>query len=205
MKVLVIDDEPHVLKQLEKVLSTEKDPQGQPYEVTAAADHGAALRRLDEERFDVVVTDMYMGPEEDEGLIILRELAEKSPITIVLTAYPKIPNCVASIRAGARDYLEKNPEDGSDAYDNLIKSIRQACRERLHHPEQGRSAADARWVHGNIGELMKDYPGEVVAVLDEEVVDHDKSFDELSERVKAKYPLAKPALVDIPDGSVNTI
>ncbi|MHC4481430.1 MAG: response regulator, partial [Planctomycetota bacterium] len=106
MKVLVIDDEPEVLKQIERVIASAKDPEGAPFEVTAEADHRAALRRLDEGRFDIVVTDMYMGPDDNEGLTILRQLTDKSPITIVLTAYPSIPNCVESMRAGAWDYLE---------------------------------------------------------------------------------------------------
>lgn len=205
MRVLVIDDQPEALKQIEKAIASAKDTRGEPFEVVTEADHKAALRLLDKERFEVVVTDMYMGPDEDEGLTILHELTDKSPITIVLTAYPSIPNCVTSIRAGAWDYLEKVPEDGSDAYDNLLSSIREACKYRLEHPEAARSVADTRWVHENIDKLTQQYAGEVVAVLDQEVVDHDRSFDKLSKRVKAKFPLAKPAMVSIPDTSVDTV
>ena len=205
MNVLVIDDEPEVLKQIEKGIASAKDPDGEPFEVTAESDHQAAIRRLDKERFDIVVTDMYMGPEEDEGLAILRQLTEKSPVTIVLTAYPSIPSCVESMRAGAWDYLEKVPENGSDAYENLLKSIREACRHRAEHPETGRASADTRWVHEHIGELMEKYPGEVVAVLDQKVVDHDPSFDELSKRVKKTFPIAKAAMISIPDTEVDAV
>jgi len=205
MKVLVIDDEPEALKQIENAISAARGPDGKAFQVTTESDHKAAIRLLDKKRFEVVVTDMYMGPNEDEGLPILRELADKSPITIVLTAYPRIPNCVESMRAGAWDYLEKVPEDGSDAYENLLKSIRNACRDRTENRDAGKARGDTGWIHENIHTLMKKHPGEVVAVLDQKVVDHDTSFAELSKRVKEKFPFAKPAMISIPDTKLDTI
>lgn len=204
MKVLVIDDEPEALKQIENALCSTKGPDGAPFEVSTALDHAAGMDLLNERRFDLVITDMYMA-EEDEGLGILRRLVDKSPITIVLTAYPSIPNCVASMRFGAWDYLEKVPEDGSDSYENLLKSIREACRDRLANPEAGRPTADTRWIHENMSDLMENYPGEVVAVLDQKVVGHDPSLSGLSQRVKREFPLAKPTLISIPDTRMDAI
>ena len=205
MKVLVIDDERQALKQIEKALASGKALTGHPLEVTTESDHTKAIDLAEKERFEIIITDMYMGPEQDEGLAILRRLTGKSPITIVLTAYPSIPNCVQSMRAGAWDYLEKVPEGGSDAYENLCQSIREACEYRLEHPEAARSAADTRWVSEHIEQLMRDFPGEVVAVLDQEVVDHDEHFDKLSERVAEQFTYAKPAMISIPDTRVDTV
>lgn len=204
MKVLVIDDEPEALKQIENALCSTKAPDGAPFEVRTARDHAAGMDLLDEHRFDLVIIDMYMA-EEDEGLGILRRLVDKSPITIVLTAYPSIPNCVASMRSGAWDYIEKVPEDGSDPYENLLKSVREACDDRLSNPEAGRPTADTRWIHENMSDLMKNYPGEVVAVLDQEVVGHHASFSELSRSIKQDFLLAKPTLISIPDTRVDAI
>lgn len=205
MKVLVIDDEPQALKQIEKALASAEGSDGRPYEVTGLTDHGEALKRLVDEHFDVVITDMVMGTEEEEGLSILRELTDRSPITIVLTAYPSVPNSVASMRAGAWDYLEKVPADGSDPYENLLQSLQEACRLRIEHPEAGRTNPDSRWVHEHLGELVSRYGGEVVAIIDGKVVDHDKTNGALRERVKKKYPVARPTLVSIPDASIETI
>lgn len=205
MRVLAIDDQPEVLKQIEKAIAGADGIDGQPYDVVGLDDHQEAMKRLGDERFDVVITDMVMGPGEAEGLEILRQLTDKSPITIVLTAYPSTPNCVASIRAGAWDYIEKVPKDESDPYETLIKSIREACEFKLAHPQAGRSDPDAKWAHEHLGELMEDYPGEMVAVLDGDVVDHDRSYGELAERIKEAFPLAQPMMVSIPDATVEAV
>ncbi|MGD0999663.1 MAG: response regulator [Candidatus Brocadiia bacterium] len=205
MKVLAIDDQAEALKQIEKALSGAKGPDDMPYEVMALADHHAALELLTREHFDVIVTDMVMGNQEKEGLEILREMTGKSPITIVLTAYPSIPNCVAAMRAGAWDYLEKTPADGSDPYEILLNSVSQACRERLARPEAGRVNPDATWVKDHYEELTAKYAGKIVAVLDGKVVDEDENYGKLAERVKRDYPVAVPTLVLVPDTKVDAI
>jgi len=54
---------------------------------------------------------MKMDDSDEKGL----ELAEKegilklSSIKIVLTAHPLYQNCVKCLKAGAFDYIEKNP------------------------------------------------------------------------------------------------
>jgi len=205
MKVLAIDDQPEVLKQIERALAAAEGPNGHPYEVVGMTDHEEALERLDAEHFDVVIADMVMGAQEDEGLTVLRKLTDRSPITIVLTAYPSIPNCVESMRAGAWDYIEKMPEDESDPYEKLLASLHGACQFRLEHPEAGRSNPDSTWVRQHLDELVRDHGGEVVAVLDRQVVDHDKSYGALMERMKEKFPLARPTIVSIPDMSIEAV
>ena len=205
MKVLAIDDQPEVLKQIEKAVAATDGPDGKPYDVVALTDHLEALQRLDAEHFDVVITDIVMGTEQDEGLAILRKLTNRSPITIVLTAYPSIPNCVEAMRAGAWDYLEKVPADGGDPYDNLLQSLSDACRFRAEHPQAGRSNPDAKWVHEHFAELLDQHAGEVIAVLDGKVVDHDKDYGALRRRVAERYPLARPMLVSVPDTEVEAI
>ena len=203
MKVLVIDDQPEALKQIERAIASAEGPDGSPFEVVAMSDHEEALSRLDTERFDIVVTDMVMGPSEDEGLSVLRTLTGMSPVTIVLTAYPSIPNSVAATRAGAWDYIEKMPADGSDPYERLISSMQEAHRFRVEHPEAGRINPDSTWMQEHLGELLKEHGGELVAILDGKVVDHDKNYGPLVDRVKARFPMAHPTIVSIPDPTVE--
>jgi DNA-binding NtrC family response regulator len=205
MKVLVVDDEPAPLKQISKVISEARDPAGTPFEVEAVGDHRQALELLKNSRFDIVVTDMVLGREMKEGLEILRQLTEKSSVTIVLTAYPSIPNCVAAMKAGAWGYLEKVPEDGSDPYQNLLTTLREACSARMKDPDARKVDPDDKWVHEHLGELIGTYPGKVVAVLDQKVVGDAETYGELSKKLEGKFPLAKPTIISIPDTRVDAI
>lgn len=205
MRVLVADDEPQALKLIEQTLRDTKGPGDMPYEVVTVSNHEEALLRLDKERFDAVVTDMVMGEGEREGMDILRALTSKSPITIVLTAYASIPNSVEAMRAGAWDYLEKVPKDGSDPYEKLLKSLREGYQHRIEHPEAGRSNPDTIWIQENLKHLVQEYPSEVIAVLDQKVLDHAPDYDSLMARLKEIHPILEPVVFSVPVLRENTI
>ena len=210
IRILVIDDEQNVLKQIVNFLNKSEAPEGETFEVDGETNHEDALARLQqidpaENYYHVIVTDMRMGAQDEEGLEILRQLTEKSPITIVLTAFASIPNCVKSMRAGAWDYIEKNPEDESDPYENLLESIKKAYNERLKKPYPKMTQPDAKWINENMVKLMEEYSGEVVAVLDRVVVDHDSDYQSLMERIGEKFKIARPMIVSIPDISKERV
>jgi DNA-binding NtrC family response regulator len=205
MRILVVDDQPEVLKSLGRVLSSAQGIDGEPYQVTLEQSHEKALDLVRRERFEVVVVDMVTQQRQDEGLDLLRALTAKSPITIVLTAYPSIPNCVAAMRAGVWDYLEKAPHDGSDPYDALLRSIEEGCRQRRDQPDLGRPDPNAQWVHENLESLMEAYPGQVVAILYGEVVEHGPTYGEVLDRLKGKFPLVRPYVFSIPDPTEEVI
>lgn len=199
MKILIADDDPMVLKYLQRIVVSLKTPDRQPVEITGVPGLVEALNAVNgPNRYEVVVTDMRMGDEEQEGLQILRQLTNKSPITIVLTAYPTFPNCVAAMRAGAWDYLEKMRQDGKDPYDALLESITEALAARAKNPELGKPNPDSVWINEHLEELMTKYPGEVVAVLDQKVVGHNASYDALDQELGKQFPYAKPAMIFIP-------
>ena len=77
------------------------------YEVTVAADGGAALAEAERAAPDVIVLDVAM-PALD-GLAVCRRLRSKglpTPI-LMLTARDAVPDRVAGLEAGADDYLVK--------------------------------------------------------------------------------------------------
>ena len=200
MKVLLIDDEPDDLKALERELTSSKAPSGEYYEAKCFTDYEDALNpAYDGEKFDILITDMVMGRKRDEGIAVLKYFADRLPVTIVLTGHPSVPNCVEAMKAGAWDYIEKNPADGADPYERLLDSLKRSYEYKLEHPERGITNPDSEWVHDNLDKLMTEYPGQLVAVLYEKVVDSDASFTELSKRLEARFPLAKPTIISIPD------
>jgi len=100
-KLLIVDDEKSMREFLAIVLRKEG------YYVAAVADGESALRLLEQDIFDLVMTDMKM-PGMD-GLALLRAVKQTSPRTIVLmiTAFASTESAVEAMRAGAYDYLTK--------------------------------------------------------------------------------------------------
>jgi two-component system, OmpR family, response regulator MprA len=100
-RVLVVDDDPPLRRMLARTLAAEG------YQVTVAADGGAALAEAERTPPDVIVLDVAM-PAVD-GLAVARRLRGKGDLTpiLMLTARDAVPDRVAGLEAGADDYLVK--------------------------------------------------------------------------------------------------
>ncbi len=101
IRALLVDDETLVRQGIRKLL--ELDPR---IEIAAeAADGEEALRRIAEERPDVVLLDVRM-PKLD-GLGVLRALRDRpgAPPCLVLTTFDDRALALEAIREGARGYL----------------------------------------------------------------------------------------------------
>jgi two-component system, OmpR family, response regulator MprA len=100
-RVLVVDDDPPLRRMLARTLGAEG------FEVTVAADGGAALVEVQRAAPDVIVLDVAM-PAID-GLAVCRRLRAKGLATpiLMLTARDAVIDRVAGLEAGADDYLVK--------------------------------------------------------------------------------------------------
>ncbi len=100
-KILVVDDEEDVRDTLHNVLKSLN------YEPFVAADGKEALKVLEENPIDVVLSDLYM-PEMD-GIELLKQIKVKGykVIFIMITARPTVETAVDAIKKGAYDYLSK--------------------------------------------------------------------------------------------------
>ena len=101
IRVLVADDE----RNLRELIVRELGRRG--HEVEGAADGVAALERIRETSYDVVVLDMRMP--QKEGLDVLRELGTfpEAPQVIMLTGFQEVSSAVEAMKLGAYDYLTK--------------------------------------------------------------------------------------------------
>jgi len=99
--LLIVDDEPL------KRVTLQIDLTEAGYTTFEAADAPAALRLLDTQPVDAIVTDLRM-PEMD-GIEFLRKVKTDSPQThvIVMTAYGSVDSAVEALKRGAYDYLTK--------------------------------------------------------------------------------------------------
>jgi DNA-binding response OmpR family regulator len=99
-RILLVDDEQPV----QKLLTFPLEKEG--YEVVSAFDGPEALRRFENERFDLVVLDIML-PKMD-GLEVCRRLRAKSAVPIImLTAKAEEIDKVLGLEIGADDYITK--------------------------------------------------------------------------------------------------
>lgn len=99
--VLIVDDDPKLLKMLGRTLVYEG------FRVFSAGDGNEALAEVQAHRPDVIVLD-WMMPGMD-GLTVLERLrsAGDNTLVLMLTARDAVENRVAGLEGGADDYLVK--------------------------------------------------------------------------------------------------
>ena len=118
-RILVVDDELNICRSCAKILSR------LDYEVNYALNGYDALKMMDADPFDIVVTDLKMSSLG--GMEVLRRVKDVYPDTpvIVMTGYASVSSAVEVMKIGALDYLPKpfTPEE-------LRSIIRQALAER---------------------------------------------------------------------------
>ncbi len=100
-RLLVVDDEPIAVRNLERVLSKEG------YEVGTASNGQAALKEIQKRSYDVVLTDLKM--EKVDGMQVLRRSKEIDPdIEVVLiTGFAAIDTAIEAMKEGAYHYIAK--------------------------------------------------------------------------------------------------
>src|SRR3954470_15503505 len=100
-RVLIVDDEPDVLL----LLRIELEAEG--YETLLAADGETAIRRILEEKPDIVLLDVMMPVVDDWG--VLQRLAEHRSETrvIVLSAKASAGDVAHALQLGALEYVTK--------------------------------------------------------------------------------------------------
>jgi len=102
MKILAIDDEPHMLKLLERII-TEKTS----YVITTLNNSLEIENVLNQNQFDLIISDLKM-PGND-GLDILQMVKEKNrpEEVILITAFGSMDSATKAISMGAFDYITK--------------------------------------------------------------------------------------------------
>ena len=175
-RILVVDDEPTVIRSLTRLLELEGF---EAIGVTAGAE---AIQRYKRESFDLALLDLNM-PTVD-GLEVLKTVKEYDPAAKVLifTAYGTKDNVVEALRLGASEFLEKplnaqlliatvkellKRDSGKAVQGNLhtlslLSIIQINCEERnearLHLKRQGEKAslffADGNVVHAESGSYV---------------------------------------------------
>jgi two-component system KDP operon response regulator KdpE len=120
-RVLIVDDEPQILRALRINLRARR------YDVVAAVDGGSALREARSSRPDVVVLDL--GLPDMDGVDVIRQLRSWTPVPIlVLSGRATSHDKVDALDAGADDYVTK-----PFSLDELLARLRAVTRRHADH------------------------------------------------------------------------
>ncbi len=103
-RILVIDDDENLREGLLSLLET-KD-----YTVKGASDGKAALNLLDEQIFDLIITDYKM--QEMDGIRFIKTINRQFPSlkVIMMTGYGSVEHAVEAMQSGAINYITKPVE-----------------------------------------------------------------------------------------------
>ncbi len=116
-KLLIVDDEKTQREGLRAALEDR-------YDVYLAEDAKAAFDLLEQEHFDVLLTDFRLPNEDGMKLIARAKSLPKPPICILMTAYGSEEIAVEAMKRGADDYIAK----GRMQIDELEMRIARALR-----------------------------------------------------------------------------
>jgi CheY-like chemotaxis protein len=99
--ILLIEDEANLRHNLGVLLA------GEGYRVVSAADGAEGICKLQEEPFDLVITDVVM-PEVDGFQVMeyLKDYAPDAPV-VAITGYVSTESAIEALRRGAYDYIAK--------------------------------------------------------------------------------------------------
>ncbi|MGC2061725.1 MAG: NAD(P)H-dependent oxidoreductase subunit E [Thermodesulfovibrionales bacterium] len=100
-RILIVDDEPVVIKSAERVLK------GEGYDVESAAGGREAILKLEKGGYDLVFTDLKM-PEVD-GLTLIKWIRKSSSTIgiVIITGYPSQDTIKDALELGIIDYVPK--------------------------------------------------------------------------------------------------
>ena len=116
--ILIVDDEKHTRDGLRDALEDS-------FDVYVAADIGGARAVLENERVDLMVTDLRLGAEDGMNLIDEAMKMPRAPVCMMMTAYGSVDAAVEAMKRGAYDFVTKPVN-----IDQLELRIRRALKMR---------------------------------------------------------------------------
>jgi DNA-binding NtrC family response regulator len=127
-RILIVDDDPHFLRVLARILS------GENFLVSSAGGACDALELVKSAQFDLVISDLRMPDCDGLSFIeALRHDGNNVPV-IILTAYGEVDTYLAAMNAGANEYLNKPIQS-----DELLRIVRYCLRSRANRRRKASS------------------------------------------------------------------
>lgn len=133
-RILVVDDDPHMQQAISTCLARGN------YQLTVVANGLAALEQLEQDTYDLIITDQQMP--QMSGLELLTTLEKRgSEIPVVMiTAYGTITQAVEAMQLGAADFITKpfSAPDLERIVDRVLSPESAVCRQKTNRQKSGR-------------------------------------------------------------------
>jgi len=123
--ILIVEDD----AAFRELLTTILDNAG--YTVASASDGGEGLRRIQRERFDLVLCDLKMPVRGGLELFRTTRAETAAPLFIFITAFGRVDEAVAAIKEGAFDFLPKPLKDPASLLEIVGRALEQVELERM--------------------------------------------------------------------------
>ena len=132
--ILIADDQPEVREML--IESLEAD--GRTVRDFASGRDALAYLVKHKDKVDLAILDLDFGPDEPDGIEILRQMRDKAPDlpVIILTGEGTVETAVSALRYGAADFIEKDfyiedrLELSLEKLDRMLSVLRENARLR---------------------------------------------------------------------------
>lgn len=99
--ILIADDEEIIRDSLGAIL------QGCGHTIVVTRDGAAAIKKLSERKFDIVITDMKMPKADGTEVLAVANALESPPPVILITAHGTVETAVQAMKGGAFDFITK--------------------------------------------------------------------------------------------------
>ena len=178
IRVLVVDDEKHIRRLLEKELSSPRR------RITTAGDAQTALSAVQKTLFDVIILDIML-PDANGIELMARFQEEILAVQIILiTGYADVDDAVLSMKAGACDYITK-PFD----LDRLEQVVETAFQRGLGYKR----------------ELLRHQGTRPDTNYPEQIIGHSKAMDEIRFLIRKAAPTNVPILITGESGTGKNV
>ena len=153
-RVLIADDQPHILDALQMLLK------GCGFSTEAVSDPARLLRALEAAPFDAVLMDLNYrrgttGGEEGLELVSQIRSMDKLVPVVVMTAWGSVDQAVEAMRRGASDFLQKPWENGQ-LLEKLQTQVSRAQEQRRAQSRRDDELREAREIQDKL--LPKELP-----------------------------------------------
>lgn len=178
INLLVVDDEKHIRRLLEKELSSPRR------RITTAGDAQTALAAVRKTLFDVIILDIMLP--DGNGIELMARFQEEilAVQIILITGYADVDDAVLSMKAGACDYITK-PFD----LDRLEQVVETAFQRGLRYKR----------------ELLRRQSPQPNTNYPEQIIGHSKAMEEIRFFIRKAAPTNVPILITGESGTGKNV